>query len=156
MHEHRYSARMVWDGNRGTGTAAYNTYGRDYHVTIEGKPALDGSADPAFRGDAAKWNPEDMLVGAVMSCHMLSYLALCSWEKIPVVGYEDSAEGLMRTDRNGGGRFESITLHPRVTIEGEEHRQRATELHARAHELCFIASSCNFPIHHEATIEVRE
>jgi organic hydroperoxide reductase OsmC/OhrA len=155
MHdEHRYSARLVWDGNRGTGTSAYNAYGREYRVTFEGKPVVHGSADPTFRGDPALVNPEDMLVAAVVSCHLLSYLALCAREKIAVLSYEDSAEGLMRTDAKGGGRFESIRLHPRVTIENAEHRDRALALHERAHELCFIANSCNFPIRHEAIVTV--
>ena len=153
MHEHRYSAQLVWNGNRGEGTASYNAYGREYRIVFEGKPPIDGSADPTFRGDPAKLNPEDMLVAAVVSCHMLSYLALCAREKISVVSYEDSAEGIMRTDSKGGGRFESITLHPVVSIANGEHRQRAMELHERAHELCFIASSCNFPIHHQATVK---
>ena len=154
MHEHRYAARLIWDGNRGDGTSSYTAYGREYRITFDGKQVIDGSADPTFRGDAAKWNPEDMLVAAVVACHMLSYLALCAREKIRVVGYEDSAEGLMKTDRTGGGRFQSITLHPRVTIADAAHRERAMVLHERAHEQCFIASSCNFPIHHRAVIEV--
>jgi organic hydroperoxide reductase OsmC/OhrA len=155
MHDHRYAATLTWDGNRGTGTSSYDAYGREYRVSFAGKPLLHGSADPAFRGDAAVFNPEDMLMAAVVSCHLLSYLALCAREKIAVVSYKDAAEGVMRTDTKGGGRFESITLHPRVTIANAAHRDRALALHELAHELCFIASSCNFPIHHLATVDAQ-
>ena len=150
--EHHYRAVLQWDGNRGEGTATYAGYGRDYRVLVDGKPVIDGSADPAFRGDPAKLNPEDLFVAAIASCHMLSYLALCAREHLVIVAYEDAAEGLMKEDGKGGGRFEEVVLRPRVTIADRDRRARALELHERAHELCFIASSCSIPIRHEATV----
>lgn len=150
--EHHYSSSLTWDGNRGEGTATYAGYGREFRVEIDGKPPLHGSADPAFRGDAAKVNPEDMLLAALSSCHMLSYLALCARERIAVLEYRDDARGVMTEDGRGGGRFTSVTLRPVVTIADVSHRERAMELHHRAAELCFIASSCNFPIHHEPEV----
>lgn len=153
--EHHYSSRLIWDGNRGNGTATYAEYGREYRVVIDGKPVLQGSADPLFRGDAATHNPEDLFLAAISSCHLLTYLALCARAGIRVVAYEDAATGTMKEDGAGGGRFTEVVLHPRVTIAGAEHRERAEQLHARAHQLCFIANSCSVPIHHEATIEVQ-
>ena len=150
--EHHYKQRLIWDGNRGDGTSSYAKYGRNYRLLIEGKPEIHGTADTAFRGEAEKWNPEDLFLGAISSCHMLSYLALCARERISVLSYEDEATGVMKEDGKGGGRFEEVTLHPIVTIADPAHAQRAQELHERAHQLCFIASSCSVPIHHRAEV----
>ena len=154
MHnrEHHYAAHLVWDGNRGDGTSSYTSYGRQYRVAIAGKPDIVGTADTAFRGEADKHNPEDLFLAAISSCHMLSYLALCARQGINVLAYEDEAKGTMREDGKGGGRFEEVTLHPVVTIADAKDIDRATQLHERAHELCFIASSCSVPIHHQATV----
>jgi organic hydroperoxide reductase OsmC/OhrA len=149
---HRYSADLTWTGNHGRGTATYDGYGRGFTVQVAGKPALAGSADPAFRGDASLHNPEDLLLIAISSCHMLSYLALCAKHRISVLAYADRAEATMELSADGGGRFTSATLHPRVVIQDAAQAERASALHARAHALCFIAASCNFPITHEAII----
>jgi organic hydroperoxide reductase OsmC/OhrA len=151
--EHHYAARLVWDGNRGEGTSTYAGYGRQYRMLIDGKPELRGTADAAFRGEADRHNPEDFFLSAIVSCHMLSYLALCAREKISVVAYEDAATGLMKEDGKGGGRFEEVVLHPVVTIAEARHAGRAMELHERAHALCFIANSCSVPITHQATVK---
>jgi len=142
-----YSTRLTWSGNRGSGTSAYTSYGREFHAGIDGKPDIDGSADPAFRGDGQKHNPEDLLLVAVAACHMLTYLALCARNGIRVVDYSDDASGVMN-----GKQFEEITLHPIVTIASDSDADRAAGLHDAAHESCFIANSCNFPIHHRAEI----
>ncbi|HEX2209736.1 MAG TPA: OsmC family protein, partial [Longimicrobium sp.] len=149
--EHRYAARLVWEGNTGEGTARYTGYGREYRIVMDGKPDLAGSADAAFRGDPHLHNPEDLLVAALSACHMLSYLALCALRGVRVAAYEDRADGVMRMEPGGGGRFHEVTLRPVVTIDREEHAALARELHETAHETCFIASSCSFPVRHEAT-----
>lgn len=153
-HPHHYSLDLVWTGNRGDGTKTYAGYGRDHRVTIPGKPEIAMSADAAFRGDAAIHNPEDLLVAALSSCHMLTYLALCARARINVTSYRDHATGTMVTDTSGGGRFTEVTLHPRVTIADTKDLAKATELHETAHHQCFIANSVNFPVRHEATVEV--
>ena len=141
MKEHHYAAHLAWSGNN---TNEYATYDRAHHIAFDGKPELQLTA--AFRGDAAKHNPEDLLLAAISSCHMLSYLALCAKYGINVLSYEDHATGVMREDGKGGGKFESVTLHPQVVIENQEQTERAKQLHHRAHEVCFIASSVNFNI----------
>lgn len=150
--EHHYRSHLVWDGNRGDGTSSYATYGRNYRVIVDGKPEIHGTADAAFRGEADKLNPEDLFLAAISSCHMLSYLALCARAGISVLAYDDAATATMREDNKGGGRFEEVVLHPVVTVANADHIERATELHERAHELCFIANSCSVPIHHQPTV----
>jgi len=142
--EHHFAARLVWTGaERGT-TRSYDSYGRDYRVEVEGKPPLVGSADPTFRGDGAKYNPEDLLVISLSACHMLSYLAECARAGIEVAAYEDKASGLM-TIKDGRMRFTEVTLAPRVVIAAGDLDQ-ANALHEKAHAACFIANSVNFPV----------
>ena len=142
--EHHFAARLVWTGAEHGPTRDYQSYSRDYRVEVEGKPPLIGSSDPAFRGDAAKHNPEDLLVAALSACHLLSYLALCAQAGIEVVAYEDQASGLMAI-KERRMRFVEVTLAPHVTIAAGDLDQ-ARALHEKAHETCFIANSVNFPV----------
>ena len=151
---HDYNARLVWNGNLGQGTSTYPGYGREYTIFILGKPDLEGSADPMFRGKGEVHNPEDLFVAAIVSCHMLSYLALCARRGLSVTSYEDTATGVLVFDNKGGGRFERVTLHPAVTIVDGSRYDEAMALHDTAHEQCYIASSCNTEIHHVATVNV--
>jgi len=152
---HEYSSRLIWDGNTGDGTATYAGYGRQYRIVVAGKPDITGSADPAFRGDAAKLNPEDLFVASLSSCHMLSYLALCSLKGIRVVAYEDDAKGTMAVDADGSGRFIEVVLHPTVTIAESQHVALALDLHDLAHDQCFIANSCSIPIRHKPIVQIK-
>jgi organic hydroperoxide reductase OsmC/OhrA len=153
---HDYKARLVWEGNLGDGTTTYTGYGRKYRLKIDGKPDLVGSADPIFRGDANVYNPEDLFVAALSSCHLLSYLALCARSKINVVAYEDDASGTVLMRPDGGGRFESVTLRPSVTIAPGSDEKRALELHETAHDLCFIAASVSIPVLQEPKIKIAD
>jgi organic hydroperoxide reductase OsmC/OhrA len=153
---HRYAASVRWTGDRGEGTSGYRTYARDFDVSGPNKSAaIAGSSDPAFRGDGTRYNPEELLVVALASCHMLWYLHLCAIAGIIVREYADAAEGEMLEEADGGGKFSSVTLRPRVVIEDAEAIARANALHARAHELCFVARSVAFPVHCEPSISSR-
>jgi organic hydroperoxide reductase OsmC/OhrA len=151
---HEYTAHLTWTGNTGTGTATYEDYRRSYRIAIPGKPELQMSADATFRGDGGVHNPEDLFLAAISGCHMLSYLALCARRGVSVVAYEDHSSGILRL-KGGGGAFERVTIAPVVTIADERQAALAAELHDRASECCFIASSCRVPIHHHPTIRVR-
>jgi organic hydroperoxide reductase OsmC/OhrA len=152
---HRYATRLTWTGNRGTGTSGYRDYDRTHEIAgvpAGAKPPIPGSADPAFRGDAARWNPEDLLIASISACHQLWYLHLCADAGIPVLAYEDEAEGELEESGAAGGRFVRATLRPRVTIARGADVARARALHAQAHALCFVANSVNFPVSHEAEV----
>jgi organic hydroperoxide reductase OsmC/OhrA len=152
MKQHHYGTSIEWTGNAGEGTKTYRSYSRNFALTAPGKPELLGSSDHAFRGDADRYNPEDMLVAALSSCHMLSYLHLCAVNNIVVVAYEDHATGTMEEREGGSGVFTHVQLNPRVTISAESDADKAKELHHKAHELCFIANSVNFPVENAPTI----
>jgi organic hydroperoxide reductase OsmC/OhrA len=143
---HNYTAHIIWTGNLGQGTASYKAFTRDHVWQGVGQADVPLSSDPAFRGDATRHNPEDMLVASVSSCHMLWYLHLCAVAGIVVVSYEDEAQGVMAEDAAGSGRFTSIVLHPRIVIAAGSDHDKALALHHKAHENCFIANSLNFPV----------
>ena len=154
LDEHRYALTVRWTGNLGNGTASYRGYSRDHDVEIPGLPVLRGSADPAFHGDRNRYNPEQLLLAALSQCHMLSFLHVAVKHGVVVTAYEDRAEGLMRTNRDGSGQFESVTLKPRVTLAAPVAGEIMEELHAGANRVCFIARSVNFPVLHEPSVEV--
>lgn len=141
---HRYKLRMTWTGNQGEGTKTYKSYARDHVYDGDGKPSIPGSADPHFLGDATRWNPEELLVASISSCHQLWYLHLCAVNGVVVESYVDEAEGEMVEDENGG-HFTSVTLHPKITISSDN-AELARKLHHDAHKKCFIANSVNFPV----------
>ncbi|MCC3476352.1 MAG: OsmC family protein [Microcoleus sp. PH2017_29_MFU_D_A] len=149
--EHTYRIHTVWTGASQGSTSSYDAYSREYTINIEGKPPFLGSADPNFRGDAALYNPEDLLVMSLSACHMLSYLALCARAAIRVISYSDKATGKM-TQKDGKIRFTEVILRPEVTIEAGNDLEKARSLHDNAHHVCYIANSVNFPVLNEATV----
>ncbi len=149
--EHHYKLTVRWTGNTGSGTSSYRSYERSHSIHIEGKPDIEGSSDPAFRGNKTRHNPEEMLLSALSTCHMLSYLHLCAVHGIVVTDYVDQATGTMVETPDGGGHFSQATLHPVVTVADASMVSKANELHGKASELCFIANSVNFPVHHDPT-----
>lgn len=151
---HKYATELEWTGNRGTGTSHYRAYERSFDLSAEGKATLAGSADATFRGDRSKWNPEEMLLGALSSCHLLSYLHVCADAGIVVLAYTDRADGEMVLNADGSGRFTAVTLRPHVVLAQGSDAEAAQALHHLAHEKCFIANSVNFPVGCEATVEV--
>jgi organic hydroperoxide reductase OsmC/OhrA len=140
---------VKWTGNKGQGTLNYHSYQRSHIITAEGKTPINASSDPAFRGDATLYNPEDLLVASLSACHMLWFLHICCEEGVVVVDYCDNATGIMEENAAGGGRFTEVNLAPTVIVSDISMVDKANELHKKAKSLCFIANSCNFPVHHK-------
>ena len=151
--EHSYALDLEWHGNRGSGTSGYRDYARDVVLRAAGKPTLEGSADPTFRGDASRWNPEELLVAALAQCHLLSYLHMAVTHGVVVTAYTDSPVGTM-AQQGVGGHFTRVLLRPVVTVADESQVETALRIHHDAGEACFIASSVNFPVDHEPTVHV--
>lgn len=151
---HRYAVTVKWTGNIGSGTSNYRSYDRRHEISAEAqKPIIYGSSDPAFRGDPARWNPEELLIASLSACHKLWYLHLCAVEGIVVIEYVDHAEGFMEEETNGSGHFQRVILRPIVKITAGSDIQKARELHEKAQAKCFIANSVNFPVQHESEIK---
>ena len=149
--QHQYNINCRWTGNTGEGTSSYNSYQRSHLLSAKDKPEIAGSSDPAFRGDSSKYNPEELFLCSLSSCHMLWYLHLCSSHNIIVTNYEDDATGIMEeTDK--GGYFTEVILYPRVSISNPAQIGLAKSLHTEANKHCFIANSVNFPVRHKPEV----
>lgn len=146
MKQHTYKVRVDWTGNNGEGTKTYKGYRRDHTIASEGKPQIQASSDPAFRGDRTRYNPEELLVASLSACHMLWYLHLCSVNKVTVIDYRDAASGMMQETEDGPGAFVHVQLKPTVTILPGDDQVKALALHHEAHRYCFIANSVKFPV----------
>lgn len=153
QREHSYEVAVEWTGNLGSGTSSYAAYSRDHIIRSGAKAALYGSSDPTFRGDATRWNPEELLVAALSACHKLWYLHLCAISGICVLAYRDAATGKMQEDPEIGGRFTAVVLRPKVVVRPTDDLDLAMRLHHEAHSKCFIANSVNFPVEVEPTVE---
>jgi organic hydroperoxide reductase OsmC/OhrA len=154
--QHNYKLALKWTGNQGSGTSNYKEFERSYSIQIENKPIINGSSDPEFRGDRTKHNPEELLLAAVSSCHMLWYLHFCSENKIIVLEYIDNATAILDETATGNGKFSSITLNPTVTVTEKSMVELATELHIKANEFCFVANSLNLKVEHKPIFNVVE
>lgn len=153
-NEHVYTVTTTWTGNRGSGTSGYREYGRDHDIEGPGKnTVIRGSSTPVFRGDKTRYNPEDLLIGSLSACHMLWLLHLCADSGIAVTAYRDEASGTMHVNADGSGEFTDVVLRPVVRIADASRAEDLPALHHRAHELCFIARSVNFPVRCEPRTE---
>lgn len=152
MKQHTYNIDLQWTGNTGTGTSSYAGYRRDHSFSCAGKPMVAASSDPAFRGDPTRYNPEELLVASLSSCHMLWYLHLCAVNKVAVLEYQDAAVGTMEERPDGSGVFVRVVLRPVVKIRAGDDRAKAISLHHDAHRYCFIANSVNFPVEVEPVV----
>lgn len=153
MGEHHYGVALRWTGHGDRGTETYRSYERAHTVSIDGKPDLLVSSDPTFRGDATQHNPEELLVAALSSCHMLWYLHLCAEAGVVVLRYSDDASGVM-VEHAQGGEFVEVVLRPVVEVRDASMVEEAHRLHATAHSRCFIARSMSFPVRHEPNVSV--
>lgn len=154
MKEHTYHTRLEWTGNTGTGTQTYRGYERAHQISVQGKPLILASSDPSFRGDKSKYNPEEMFLASLSSCHMLWFLHLCSEASVIVVDYSDDAIGKMTENADGSGQFSEVVLRPVVKVKEEWMMEKLDAIHGKANKFCFIAASCNFPVRHEGSAHV--
>lgn len=147
-----FESTVTWMGNLGTGTSTTKAFSRDLVIESRGKPPIQGSTAPAFGGDPGRYDPEDLLVASLSSCHMLWYLYLAAEAGVVVTAYKDSARGTMALGRGGAGQFTQAVLAPEITITADSDAAKAAALHERAHEMCYVARSVNFPVRVEPVI----
>ena len=151
MAEAHFYAKVVWSGGALGPTESVEGYSREFRAEFEGKPPLRGSADPAFHGDPTLYNPEDLLLSSVAACHMLSYLAVCAHARIAVRSYEDAPVAMLAR-RDGKVRFVDVLLRPKVVLNTGSDIEKARALHEKAHSICIVVNSVNFPVRHEAEV----
>lgn len=153
--KHLFKVEVKWASSQNPEQSASKFYSKSHKIVIEGKPILNVSAAKAFKGDPELYNPEDLLLSSLVSCHMMSYLYVCSQNGIEILEYSDNAEATLEVSPDGSGRFVTVTLNPEVKISNSSQIQLALDLHQKANQLCFIANSCKFPIFHNASCEVK-
>lgn len=148
---HRYRARASWTG---TTSGGYDAYPRAHTV---GAPPADAelhlSGDPAFHGDGTRWNPEQLLLAAAVSCQLLSFLAVAARARLEVVAYDDDAEAVMPED-DRPVRITRIVLRPRIVLRGEVGEDRVRHLIEVAHRECYVANSVSSEIVIEPAITI--
>lgn len=157
--KHTYAATVNWTSEATGSTTNYRSYSRDHTLQVQDKADILASADPAFRGDKTRHNPEDMLVAATASCHMLWYLHFCAVNGVEVLSYTDTAVGTMNEgsgqgEARNGGHFAEITLNPVISISEKSDPEKALVLHHDANKECFIANTLKCPVHHNAEITI--
>ncbi len=140
--QHTYTLNLQWNGNN----ADIRTYDRSFSVSSAGKTEISGSADASSKGDPKKWNPEELLLSSLASCHMLWYLYLCSQAKIIVTSYHDEPTGILSVDPHGKSHFLEATLQPKITLADSSRKEEALALQAQAHDKCYIVNSVNFEV----------
>ncbi len=148
---HTYRARVRWTGDRGTGTSGYRDYGRDHVIETADHGTIAGSSSTGFGRDPTRYNPEELVVAALSSCHMLWYLHLCADRGVVVRSYTDDAEVTLSVGDGGNARLIHATLRPRVTLSSGA-PETAIALHREAHAKCYVANSVNFPVAVEPTV----
>jgi len=139
MSEHR--TRIRWA--RGDVPFTYESYDRTHRWRFAGGAELDASSAPEFRGRAELPNPEEALVAALSSCHMLTFLAIAARRRLVVESYEDDALGHMEKNDDGKLAITRVELRPRIVFSGEKRptAEEIAHLHELAHRECFIANS---------------
>ncbi|MBV0888220.1 OsmC family protein [Komagataeibacter oboediens] len=143
---HRYQVSLLWTGNSGNDGASRQAHHRDYELHCVGRPVIDGSAAPAFRGDSQKWNPEKLLLGALCADHQLWFIHLCTAMGIGILSYSDSAEALIDEYEDGSFSITQVILRPHAAISTPHDIQQVIDLHQDATMRSCIARSVSFPV----------
>ncbi|OLT11575.1 osmotically inducible protein OsmC [Pseudonocardia sp. CNS-139] len=147
---HRYRAVCSWSGTTADG---YEKYDRTHSASAPPAAAsLSLASDPAFRGDPALLNPEQLVVLAAASCQLLSFLAVAARARLDVRAYHDEASATMPEDTQPV-RLAEIVLRPRITLVSGPTEERVRHLVEVAHRECFIANSLATPVRVEPRIE---
>jgi organic hydroperoxide reductase OsmC/OhrA len=147
---HRYRATCSWSGSTAAG---YDHFERTHRASAP--PAeleLAMSSDPAFRGDPAQLNPEQLVVLAAASCQLLSFLAVAARARLDVRDYRDDATATM-PEADQPIRLAEIVLRPRIVLAAGPSEQRVRHLVEVAHRECFIANSLATPVRVEPVVE---
>jgi len=137
-----YDAQVRWDREkRGV-------------LSLQDKPELEVASPPEFRGHPGVWTPEDLLVSAVNSCTMMTFLSAVARKEISLVSFECDATGTLET-ADGKFRFTRIELRPRIVVQNPEDKERAHAVFMEAEAGCLVANSLLTVVEGEPQVTVR-
>ena len=139
MSEHRTSLQWARNG----GPFARGNYSSSHEIRYSGGQTLTASPSPELGGDAAYADPEQLLLSALSSCHMLTFLAVAANRGYVVDSYSDDAVAVLGKNAEGKTAVTQATLSPKVVFSGDKKPtpDEYAKLHERAHAACFIANS---------------
>ena len=124
----RFESDVVW------------TQDKECTVSATGKPEIQLSSPPEFKGLAGVWTPEDMFVASVNVCTLMTFVAYAKHKNLSLAGYESSVDGVLEYS-NGKYRFTEIAVHPHVTVNKQEDVALAQQILQDAHDNCLISNS---------------
>ena len=149
--QHVFEGTLHWSGGSHQDEHGKLKLARAFAVRFKDKPAIEGSSPAVFNGDDSRHNPETLMVASLMSCHHLTYLAVCERANIALLEYNDSATGTLAI-KDGKMRMVEIVLWPQVRIANAAQLEQARELHAKAHANCFMSNSVIFEVKVQPTV----
>jgi len=150
MKNHTFTLALSWDKPSDTATSPRDATRRRHTISHPDKPSILGSSASAFHGEVERWNPEELLLASLAQCHMLTFFYLASQEGLHILDYTDTPVATLETRSDGSGNIIEVILRPQLRVR-TGFLGNIDALHERAHELCFIARSVNFPVRHDAT-----
>lgn len=149
MTTHSYETQARWSGTTAGGIRSYS---RNHVITTPPASAdLNLTADPSFRGDADRWNPEQLIVAAASSCQMLSFLGAAARAGVTILGYEDTAVSRLLVDASPA-RLDTVSIDATVTVPPGTDHAEIVRLAQTAHEHCFVANSLAVPVEVSTTV----
>lgn len=119
----------------------YEHYNRDHMWTFPGGEVVQASAAPEHGGSAQRVNPDEAVIAAASSCHMLTFLAIAAKSKHKVVSYVDRPEGEITKNADGVMVLTKITMQPKAVFEEDVDEATLKRFHASAHKHCIVANS---------------
>lgn len=139
MSEH--TVNLSW--NRDGLDFGYKNYSRNHTWTFENGALLQASAATQYLGDPGCVDPEQAFVASLSSCHLLTFLALASFQKLTIESYEDNAVGHLAKNETGKMAISRVDLYPKIVFADgvSPTREQLEQLHRKAHQECFLANS---------------
>jgi organic hydroperoxide reductase OsmC/OhrA len=147
MPTHQFQTHLAWSKGA-EGKSAWN-----HRVEFDGRPSLEVSAAPQYRGDPSCLNPEELFLASLASCQMLTYLALAARQNVDLLAYEDRPQATL-TIADKKMRVTEVVLRPRITVAPGADAAKARALVETAHEGCFIANSVSCVVQADPEIVV--
>jgi organic hydroperoxide reductase OsmC/OhrA len=139
-----YETHLYWKGRR-----------RGLMEVAELPPIMT-SAPPEFQGEPGYWTPEHLLVAALESCFMTTFVAIAERSKLPFLSYRSSAIGRLETTATNGLELAQVTVRPVIRIEHEEERDKVRKVLEKTEKNCIVSKALGIPVRVEMRIVAEE
>lgn len=140
-----FEGTLSWQGQPAERPFSFESAERTTRLEFPGGASIEASAPAQFMGDDSRANPETLMLGSLMQCHFLTFIAVAAKSGATVLSYADRATGTLGRKEDGKTGFVSVTLRPQVKLDAA-HQDRLAAFHEKAHRNCFMSNSVNFPV----------